>query len=77
MIGLPLGFGLLLKKKFALVLVYIMFGLTLLLVAVKIPVAIGHYTEWGDNGSAFSEAELLLVWLLSVVYYRKRKMQFH
>jgi hypothetical protein len=77
MIGLPLGFGLLLKKKFALVLVYIMFGLTLLLVAVKIPVAIRHYTEWGDNGSAFSEAELLLVWLLSLVYYRKRKMQFH
>ena len=76
LVGLPLGFGLLLKRKFALVLVYVMFGLTLLLAAAKIPVAIRHYTDSGDLGSAFSEAELLLVWLLSMIYYRKRRTQF-
>jgi hypothetical protein len=57
-------------------LVYGMFGLTLLLVAVKLPIAITHYTDSGDNGSAFFEAELLLVWLLSLIYYRKRRRQF-
>ena len=76
LVGLPLGFGLLLKRRFALVLVYVMFGITLLLAAVKIPVAIRHYTDSGDLGSAFSEAELLLVWLLSMIYYRKRRTQF-
>ena len=76
LVGLPLGSGLLLKRRFALVLVYVMFGLTLLLAAVKIPVAIRHYTDSGDVGSAFSEADLLLVWLLSMIYYRKRQKQF-
>lgn len=76
-LGLPLAFGLLRKKAFALFLVYAMFGLSLLLVAVKLPIAIRHYTDPSDNGSAFFEAELLLVWLLSLAYYRRRKMQFH
>jgi hypothetical protein len=76
LVGLPLGLGLLLKKRFALALVYVMFGLTFLLVAIKIPVAIRHYTDSSDNGSAFFEAELLLVWLFSMVYYRKRQTQF-
>jgi hypothetical protein len=75
-IGLPLAVGLLWKRRFALILVYGMFGLTLLLVAVKLPIAITHYTDSGDNGSAFFEAELLLVWLLSLIYYRKRRRQF-
>jgi hypothetical protein len=74
--GLPLSVGLLWKKRFALILVYAMFGLTVLFVALKIPVAIRHYTDPGDNGSAFFEAELLLMWLLSLVYYRKRREQF-
>jgi hypothetical protein len=76
-IGLPLAVGLLRKKGFGLILVYVMCGLTFLLLAVKIPIAIRHYTDAGDNGSAFFEAELMLVWLLSLVYYRKRREQFH
>ena len=74
--GLPLAIGLLWKKRFAIILVYVMFGLTLLLVAVKLPIAIRHYTNPGDNGSAFFEAELLLIWLVSLIYYRKRRNQF-
>jgi hypothetical protein len=76
LVGLPLGLGLLLKKRFALALVYVMFGLALLLVAIKIPVAISHYTDPGEIGSGFPEAEMLLVWLFSIVYYRKRRTQF-
>lgn len=76
LIGLPLGLGLLMKKRFALVLVYVMFGLMLLLAAVKLPVAIRHYTDPGEKGSALPEAEMLLVWLFSIVYYRKRQPQF-
>jgi hypothetical protein len=76
LVGLPLGVGLLQKRKFALTLVYVTFGLTLLLVAIKIPVAILHYRSEGDIGSALPEAELLLVWLGSMVYYRKRQTQF-
>jgi len=75
-LGLPLAFGLLRKKAFALFLVYTMFGLSLLLMAIKLPMAIRHYTDNGDSGSAFFEAELLLVWLFSLVYYRRRKEQF-
>jgi hypothetical protein len=76
LVGLPLGAGLLLKRRFALILVYVIFGLSLSLVAIKLPVAISHYTDSGSKGSAFSEAEQLLVWLCSVVYYRKRQTQF-
>ncbi len=77
LIGLPLGYGLLKMKLFALHLVYVMFGLSLLLVALKLPVAISHYRDAGDTGSAFFEAELLLIWLISIVYYRRRRAQFH
>ena len=76
LLGLPLAFGLLRKRRFALVLVYAMFGLSLLLVAMKIPVIVRHYTNPGDNGSASAEAELLLMWLLSLLYYRKRRAHF-
>jgi hypothetical protein len=76
LVGLPLGVGLLLKRKFALVLVYVTFGLVLLLTAIKTPVAIMHYRDEGEVGSAFFEAELLLLWLCSMIYYRKRQLQF-
>jgi hypothetical protein len=76
LVGLPLGFGLLLKRKFALTLVYLVFGLALLSVAIKIPVAITHYSDPGARGSGIPDAEILLVWLFSIVYYRKRRTQF-
>jgi len=76
LVGLPLAVGLLQKRRFALPLVNAMFGLTLALVALKLPVAIRNYLDPGDKGSAFVEAELLLFWLLSLIYYRKRRQQF-
>ena len=76
-LGLPLAIGLLMKKAFALRLVYTMFGLSILLVAIQLPTAIKHYADPGDKSSAFFEAEVLLFWLLSMVYYRKRKAMFH
>lgn len=76
LIGLPLAVGLLTKRRFALPLVHAMFILTVLLVALKLPIAIRHYIDPGDNGSVFFEAELLLMWLLSLIYYRKRRSQF-
>jgi len=77
LLGLPLAIGLLMKKAFALRLVYAMFGLSILLVAIQLPIAIKHYADPGDKSSAFFEAEMLLFWLLSMVYYRKRKAMFH
>jgi hypothetical protein len=74
-IGLPLSVGILRKRKYALILVYLMFALSLLFTAVKIPFAIRNFTSQENIGSAFFEAELLLFWLLSVVYYRKRREQ--
>lgn len=76
LIGLPLSLGLLLKKRYGLVLVYVTFVLTLLLVAIKIPVAIRHYADSGEKGSGMFGAEQLLVWAGSMVYYRKRQAQF-
>jgi uncharacterized membrane protein HdeD (DUF308 family) len=76
LIGMPLGIGLLMKKKFALVLVYVMFGLAIVQTAIKIPIAVRHFADKGDSSSAFSEAEMLLIWLISLVYYRKRETQF-
>ena len=61
LVGFPLGVGLLKKKRYALNLLYVMLGLSVLLVAVKLPIAITHFTDASDNGSAFPEAELLLV----------------
>jgi len=77
LLGFPLGYGLLRKRSYALPLVYAMFGLTLLLAAVKLPIAIKNYADSGYSGSALFEAELVFVWLLSLVYYRKRKAFFH
>lgn len=76
-LGLPLAFGLLQKKAFAIPLIYVMFSLSLLMTMVKLPMAIRHYGDLGDRGSAIFEAEMLLVWLLSLLYYRKRRIQFH
>jgi len=76
LLGLPLGVGLLLKKRFALVLVYVIFGITLALAAIKLPVAALHYRESGERGSAIFEAEMLLFWLCCLLYYRKRQSQF-
>lgn len=76
LVGLPLGIGLLLKKRFALFLVYVTFVLTMTLVAIKLPVAIRHYAETGDRGSSIFEGEMLLFWLCCLPYYRKRQSQF-
>jgi len=76
LIGIPLAVGLLRKRRFSLVLVYVMFALALLQVVVQLPIAIAHFSDQGDRGSAFFEAEFLLVWLLSMVYYRKRRQEF-
>ena len=77
LIGLPLAYGLLRKKSLAFPLFYATLGLALLLVALKLPIAITHFRESGDNGSVFSEAEILLVWIASLPYYRNRAAQFH
>jgi len=77
LLGLPLAYGLLRKRAFALVLVYAMFGLTLLLAAIRLPTAIRHYADPGEKVSASFDAGLFLLWLLSMVYYRRRKVQFH
>jgi len=77
LIGFPLAYGLLLKKRLAIPLVYTMLGLSTLLVAVKVPIAIAHHNETGDQGGAFFEAELLLVWLLSMRYYKRRESQLN
>ena len=53
LLGLPLAVGLLRKKAFALSLVYAMFGLSLALMLAKLPMAISHYSDSGDRGSAF------------------------
>jgi hypothetical protein len=76
LIGVPLGVGLLMKKKFALTLVYVMLGLAIVQTAIKIPIAMRHFGEQGDMSSAMPEAEMLLIWLISLVYYRKRENQF-
>jgi 4-amino-4-deoxy-L-arabinose transferase-like glycosyltransferase len=76
LVGVPLGVGLLQKKKYALNLVYLMFSLALLQAAIQIPIAVAHFADQSDKGSAFFEAEMLFVWLLSLLYYRKRQEQF-
>jgi uncharacterized membrane protein len=75
LVGLPLGIGLLRKKKYALSLVYVMFALAFLQAAIQFPIAMIHFTDQSDKGSAFFEAWMLLLWLLSMVYYRKRREQ--
>lgn len=76
LIGIPLAIGLLRKKKFALPLVYLSFGLSLALIVIKLLIAIIHYRSPGYRGSYFFEAEQLLFWLCCLLYYRKRKSQF-
>jgi hypothetical protein len=76
LIGLPLAIGLLRKRKFALPLVYLSFGLGLVLVIAKLPIATSHFRDSGDRGSSFFEAEQLFFWLCCLLYYRKRKSQF-
>jgi hypothetical protein len=76
LLGLPLAYGLLLKKKFAIVMIYGMFGLWLAATAIQLVIAIKHHNESGYRGSAIPEAELLLVWFFSIRYYQRRKSQF-
>ncbi len=76
LVGVPLGVGLLERKRYGYILVHVMFGLAVLLVLVKIPVAVMHLTDIADNGSVIPEAEFLVVWLLCTAYYRKRQAQF-
>jgi hypothetical protein len=75
-LGLPLSFGLLWKKKFALTLLYVMLVLSILLASIQIPIAIIHFRDPGSKGSALPEAEILFIWLLSLIYYRRRRSQF-
>ena len=77
LLGLPLAYGLLRKKLFAFALVYAMFGLVLLVAAVRLPTVISHFTYTSEKVSGSVDAGLLLIWLLSVLYYRRRKCQFH
>lgn len=76
-VGLPLGIGLLMKKRFALTLVYVMCGLSFLLICAKVPFAVKHFGNEESGGSAIFEAEIMLVWLFSFIYYRKRRSMFH
>jgi hypothetical protein len=76
LLGLPLAVGLLRKRRFGLMLVHAMFGLSLLQVGIKVPIAIGHFADPGDIGSGMFEAEQMMVWLISLQYYRRRKRQF-
>ena len=75
-VGLPLAYCLLTRKALALKLVYVMFGLSLLLALIQTPIAIMHYAERGEQSSAFSPAILLMIWLCSLLYYRRRIPQF-
>jgi len=59
LLGLPLAYGLLRKRAVALALVYAMLGLTLLLVAIRIPVAIKHFADTSEKLSASFDIELL------------------
>lgn len=76
-LGLPLAYGLLRKRAFALVLVYAMCGLSLLLAVIQLPIALKHFSDTEAKGSVFFDAEQLVVWLLSLVYYRRRRVQLH
>jgi ABC-type branched-subunit amino acid transport system permease subunit len=77
LVGLPLAYGLLRRKVFALALVYAMFGLVFLLAVVRLPTVIRQYAFSSQRVSGAFDAGLLLMWLLSVVYYRRRKAEFH
>jgi hypothetical protein len=54
-----------------------MFGLSIFLLAVVLPLGIETFADLGDDNSDFAEAVMLVIWLLSGVYYRKRRNQFH
>jgi len=43
--------------------------------SVKLPTVIQHFHS--QKLSASFDGELLLMWLLSIVYYGRRKAQFH
>jgi len=74
-LGLPLAIGILFKRRYALSLVYVMFILSLINAAVKVPLAVNNAGDLGIRGSAIAEAEWLLMWVLSLIYYRKRASQ--
>jgi predicted membrane channel-forming protein YqfA (hemolysin III family) len=77
LLGLPLAYSLLRKRAFAFPLVHAMFGLSLLLAAIRLPHVMRHYADPGEKSSGLFHAALLLTWLLSMMYYQRRKAQFH
>jgi uncharacterized membrane protein len=77
LLGLPLAYGLLRKRVFAFPLVHAMFGLSLLLAAIRLSHVMRRYSDPGEKSSGLFAAALLLMSLLSVVYYQRRKAQFH
>ena len=76
LIGLPLGIGLLLKRKFALPLVYATFALAVLFAASQIRVALAHFPNAYFTGVAVGETALPFFWLCCSLYYWKRRFQF-
>jgi hypothetical protein len=74
-VGLLLSVGILRNRKYTLSLVYAMLFLSLVFAAVNAPFAMRHFANQGRKAGAFFVVELLLFWLLSVVYYRKRRGQ--
>ncbi len=71
-LGFPLAVGILRKRAYALVLVYAMFALTVPMAVFELKMAIKRHVDVG--GTAFFGAELLSMWFLSVLYYRKRRL---
>jgi len=55
LVGLPLGIGLLRRKRFALTLVYLMVVLALLQVAIQLPIAVTHFADQSDKGALSSK----------------------
>ena len=74
-LGLPLGVGLFRKKNYALSLVYAMFGLSVLLLVIQVFLAITKFKGQYAWGEIVFAGELIVVWLFSMVYYRKRRNQ--
>jgi hypothetical protein len=76
-IGLVLSIGILRKRRYALPLIYVISALSLVFVAIDIPFAVKHFASQGRRAGAFFDTEIVLFWMLSIVYYRKRREQLH
>lgn len=73
--GLLLSVGILRKRRYVLSLIYVMLVLSLVFAAVNASFAVRHFANQERRAGAFFLAELLLFWLLSAIYYRKRRWQ--